>query len=338
MIGEAKVRELLLEWYGIRASELVRLATGAGSDAFFVRSREDRYVMKFPSSNGMNHPELEPEICNFLLGKGLPVCRFMENKHGGLLCSCADGVFHLQRFIDGRTPPLNSADGRLLDSSALLLGDIHTALTDYPALPEGIGQSFFRNMTPAAALLSYEASLGLARNLGDTRALEDIEFRIGLLDRIAGLSFDLGRMTLCNTHGDYFLSQLICGDGEIRAVIDWTTACVHPAVWEIIRSYTCAEPACASGELPASGIVGYTSRYLERARLSDYDLYAMPYLYLYQLAVCDYFGQYYRSDAANRQIFYRQAVFSTGLLRQLDKSAAALSDALIEGCRRQPRE
>lgn len=41
----------------------------------------------------------------------------------------------------------------------------------------------------------------------------------------------------------------------------------------------------------------------------------MQRLYLYQIAVCDYYGQYYASDAENRDIYLQQARLATKLLK-----------------------
>ena len=47
-------------------------------------------------------------------------------------------------------------------------------------------------------------------------------------------------------------------------------------------------------------------------------------LFFYQIAVCDYYGQYYASTAANRHIYLHQAIFSTKLLRWLEKDSAVV--------------
>ena len=49
--------------------------------------------------------------------------------------------------------------------------------------------------------------------------------------------------------------------------------------------------------------------------LNDYDLENLERLYLYQIAVCDDYGQYYASAAANRHIYLRQARHATRLLQ-----------------------
>ena len=58
--------------------------------------------------------------------------------------------------------------------------------------------------------------------------------------------FDLGKLTCCNTHGDYNINQIICGENKVNAVIDWTSACRHPVIWEITRSFYYADPGCVN--------------------------------------------------------------------------------------------
>ena len=95
--------------------------------------------------------------------------------------------------------------------------------------------------------------------------------------------FDLNRLTCRNTHGDYFISQLLCEDGSIdRSLL---ARCVHA--------------------------------YCRYGTLNDCDLENLERLYLYQIAVCDYYGQYYASAAANRHIYLQQAQHATHLLRQV---------------------
>jgi len=53
-------------------------------------------------------------------------------------------------------------------------------------------------------------------------------------------------------------------------------------------------------------------------------------LFYYQIAVCDYYGQYYASTAANREIYLRQAFLSTGLLRWFEKHIEELTNTMTE--------
>ena len=322
--------ELLRALYGLEVTAAQKSEVGAGSDTYFITCRDGRYVVKFPCTSEMNHPDFEPELCEFLLAKGIPASEFLKNRNGQYLSADENGrKFHVQKFVEGKVYGLNTAPGWLLRESAAMLGKIHSALLDYPPLPEGIGAGFFQFMTPQAALESYQNTLATAKECGHAEIQEDLLYRIALMERFPGYQFDMNRLTRRNTHGDFFISQLICGDEKINAVIDWTTACVHPVVWEIIRSYVYASPKCRDGEIDIPELMEYLSCYLEYAPLTAADLRAMPRLFYYQIAVCDYYQQYYQSKADNREIYLHQAVFSTKLLRWFEQNVELLTEELV---------
>ena len=223
----------------------------------------------------------------------------------------------MQRRLAGVTPAWNTASEALLMDSARILGKIHRALREYPPLPEGIGPGFFRYMTPRRALESYRHSLEIAMGRGEMGIAEDLRWRMKLAGEMAAPDFDLSRLTLCNTHGDYFISQFLCENGRLSAVIDWTTACVHPAVWEIMRSFVYAAPCCREGKVDAALLERFISAYCSEGSLNEYDRQNLVRLYCYQIAVCDYYGQYYASAAGNREIYLEQAYLATRLLKNM---------------------
>lgn len=323
------MHNILKEQYGLTVREVRKSAVGAGSDTYFITCDEGKFVVKHPSASEINHPEQEPQLCEFLLARGIPACQFLRNRQGSFLTQSSQGMFHVQRFIEGTMYDLNAAPSWLLTASAEMLGRIHAALRDYEGLPEGIGNGFFQYMTPARGKESYLRSLAIAKENGDAVNASDLEYRIALMDRFPEYRFDLSRLTCCATHGDYFISQLLCGEGCINAVIDWTTACVHPVVWEIMRSYVYAAPECAGGRVDADGLVRYVRAYMQHAPLTAYDLESMIPLFYDQIAVCDYYGQYYASQAANRHIYLHQARFSTGLMRWLEGHEQHLTQHLM---------
>lgn len=325
------MEQLLEKHYDLHPLSWEKSRVGAGSDTFFVTCREGKYVVKYPAVSHINHPEAEPELCEYLLRQGIPACRFLKNRDGGYLTRDASGrQFHVQRFFDGRMYELNAAPEWLMTASGELLGKIHTALRDYTGLPEGIGKGFFRHMTPENALRSYRRSLETAQSRGDGDIVSDLQYRIGLMERFPEYRFDPDKLTCRATHGDYFLSQLLCGEDRIQAVIDWTTACVHPAVWEIVRSFVYGAPSCREGQIHETEFLSYVASYRREAELSRYDLENMIPLFYYQIAVCDYYGQYYASTADNRGIYLHQAVFSTKLLKWLEENGSLLTRRLLE--------
>lgn len=323
------MKNLLKKYYSLDVTSITKSVVGAGSDTYFVTCESGKYVVKFPAVSEINNPQAEPELCEFLLGKGIDVCRFIRNKDGRFLAVDEDGrLFHVQKFVDGILYDWNTAPDWLLKESAEMLGKIHVALTDYRGLPTGIGADFFRYMTPENALRSYEKTIEVARKNGDVEIEKDLLYRIGLMKRFPEYNFDMGKLTCNATHGDYFISQFICGEDKINAVIDWTTACVHPVVWEIMRSYVYAAPECVNGEIDINKLSDYFRNYCKFASLNSYDLENAAKLFYYQIAVCDYYNQYYTSEADNREIYLRQAVFSTKLLKWFEKYIDGVTNVL----------
>ena len=312
--------KLLLKEYGLHLNNEKKSAVGAGSDTWFLNCTEGKYVLKFPATSVINHPEAEPKLCAFLRKNGVPACDFLKNWMNSYISTDNTGrMFTLQKFMPGQTLEWNSASETILLESAEMLGKIHFVLRYYPLLPEGIGTGFFSCMTPERALESYQHSYDTAVRLGEAKNANELEWRIELMKRFPVWRFDLSKLTFRNTHGDYYISQLLCENGHLSSVIDWTTACVHPVIWEIVRSFVYGAPCCAEGKINTNLMERYIAAYCRYGTLNDYDLENLYKLYFYQIAVCDYYGQYYESDADNRYIYLKPAQLATKLLENMDK-------------------
>jgi len=331
-----RIKQVVQKEYGLEVNSLEKATVGAGSDIWFVTCKEGRYVMKYPCESEMNHPRQEPMLCEYLIKSGIPACQFLKNRQGEYLSKDSNGrTFHVQRFLEGQMYEWNTAPKWLLMESAAMLGRIHTVLKNYRGLPIGIGEDYFRYMTPENALRSYEDSLRIAMEQKDVEVMEDLQYRIELMKRFPKYKFDIKRLTCQSTHGDYFISQLLCGEDKIQAVIDWTTACVHPVVWEIVRSYVYAASSCKEGEIDIEEFVLYVGEYCKYAELSDYDIDNMAAVFYYQIAVCDYYGQYYGAKADNRYIYLQQAKLSTKLLKWFEKNEEELKQCLRQYLKKQ---
>ena len=89
--------------YSLDSIKIEKSGVGAGSDTFFVTCTDGKYVVKYPAVSEINHPEAEPELCEYLLAHGIPVCQFLRNKEGHFLTTDESGrLFHVQRFIEGK--------------------------------------------------------------------------------------------------------------------------------------------------------------------------------------------------------------------------------------------
>ena len=302
------MEKLIEKHYGLRVRSLARVSQGVGGDVYFVDTDQGRFVLK-GVERGDIYAKNEPRIAAFLARRDIPVAEYLPTRGGAFFFS-GGRRYHLQRFVEGTVYSYGEAPAWLITESARMLGRIHSALADHTPLPLGMGPDFFaflRSDTPRAR---YTKTLARARAAKDASVIADVEFRLAQLHKLRETTYDYARFTVGNTHGDYKISQIICGSGHIAAVVDWTAACTHPLCLEIIRSYAHAAPAFSF-----EGLRAYAEEYQCFAPLTDYDLRMMPYFYRDQLLACDYYGQYYASTSQNRADYLAQARFATKLLR-----------------------
>lgn len=312
-----RIRHILLQEYGLEVFDIHKMTAGVGGDTFFINSHQGKFIYKIVDANEMNHPEEEPEICSFLLQRGLKVSNYLKNKSGNFVTIFDDKkVSHIQKYVKGNVFAMNEAADWFMVQSPLLLGKIHNELHQYKELPIGIGQNFFRYMTPESAIKSYRHSYELAKQEGETDILIDLEIRLKIVQKIRDWKFDVQKLTYRNSHGDYTVNQIICGKDQINAVVDWTCACRHPVIWEITRSFFYAEPSCIDGQYDEAKLEDYVGNYCNIAFLTQYDRDNLIRLYLYQLAVCDYYAQYLNADIHKKEEYLSQARFATKVLQQ----------------------
>lgn len=323
------MQQLLKKHYGFNVNTIHQVENGVGGETYTIDTDQGVYILKRVADNGMNHPQNEPLLVETLVAAGIPVARFVPTLDGEVIWTDDRGqMYHLQQRILGSIFTAHTAPDWLLWNSARLLGRIHQTLTSLPSLPVGIGDDFFRLMTPQRAESSYQTSLQWALQAGEQSIVRDLQYRIKLLPFLQEVTIDIQKFSRGNTHGDYGIHQIICAENHIQAVIDWTSACVHPFCWEVIRSFSYAEPSCRDGVISNVRFQQYLENYLSEYPLSGYDLRMMPYLYMYQLGVSDYYHQYFTATTSNRQIFLFQACFSTRLLNWFERHVEDLSRSL----------
>ncbi len=315
--------------YGFEIESMEISNGGAGSLTYFVEAKKRKYVVKYASDNEMNHPELEPKLCAYLREKGIPACEFIENLQGGIISVDENGRrFHVQNYIEGVTYSYHEAPEFLLKQAPVLLAKIHEVLKGFDDLPEGIGVDFLKYRKPEAMIYSFQNSLQIAEKANDKENAEEIREILELLNRFPKYALDVSEFTYGNTHGDYMISQLICAENTIKGIVDWTTACRHPLVWEVVRSYIFMAPECKEGRLDIEEFIKYLTTYLQTGRLNAYDIEHAGRLFFYFLAVCDFYGQYYQSLARNRGIYLEQAKLSHRMLKWFDRHIEELDGRL----------
>ena len=79
----------------------------------------------------------------------------------------------------------------------------------------------------------------------------------------------------------------------LMRVIDWTCACQHPYIWEIVRSYVFMAPEVKQGEIDIEALINYIADYMKVGSLNTYDIENAGNMFYYFLSVCNFYGQYY---------------------------------------------
>lgn len=329
VFNKTELKRIIKNNYDIGSiKEIIPILEGASSECFHIITEDEEYLFKDIEMIFMNHPDKEPLINGILSEKGIPVSKFYKTNDNKYLVQHLGHTFHLQSFVQGKVLGTNTAPEWFMEESAIMLGKIHKALEAFPVLSNGIGEDFFKFVTPENAKVSYKKSLDMALKYNEKQNIIDLKYRIKLLDKIKDIKLEMDESTYKNTHGDYFISQILCGENSINAIIDFTSACVHPACWELIRSYSYADPNCVNGNIDCDNLKKYIHNYMKYSELNNYDIKMMAYLYYYQLAVSDYFSQYYESDNSNKKVLCHYAHWSTMLCRWFEENIEELSNKL----------
>lgn len=106
ILSGAMFNDLLYRQYGLHIHHAQHALTGVGSDTWLLTCTEGDYVLKFPASGAIDHPEAEPKLCAFLRRHDIPACAFLKNHTGGYLSLDSDGrMFTVQQRFPGHTPP-----------------------------------------------------------------------------------------------------------------------------------------------------------------------------------------------------------------------------------------
>ncbi|MDY4968829.1 MAG: DUF2087 domain-containing protein [Lachnospiraceae bacterium] len=326
-----QLRLRLYKLYEIEIETMEPAENGAGGLTYVVASDSKKYVVKYPSDNEMNHPEVEIRICEVLLAKGIPACRFIPNKQGKMISTDENGRrFTVQHYYEGAVYAYNEAPCNIQKESALLLAKIHEAMKNIENIPVGIGADFFKYRKPEHMKKSYVSTLQQARNNGDIDIADSICANMSVIEKMPSYGFDINKFSCGNTHGDYMISQLIWNDVTVNGIIDWTCVCKHPYIWEVVRSYVFMAPEVKQGEIDIEALINYIADYMKVSSLSAHDIENAGNLFYYFLAVCNFYGQYYDSISKNRYIYLEQANMSSRLLIWFEKHLDELNERLCE--------
>jgi len=272
--------------YSLKIESLDLLDSHFGTEIYLLRTENKKFIVKsLPSL----HANLEGEgkVTDFLRERGISVARVLKTNGGSYSVRMDDTQFHVQDFIEGETLAVNTAPAWFLTKSAQTLGRVHQALMDYPPLERAFDERFFDKLN----VLGKKAFLTELLNSDEAKVNDTLRAEIlGQMkhaDKIASFDIDFTKLTFANSHGDFYIGQVIT-NGDSFTVIDWSSVCNLPICIELMMSYAYAAPECADGTINAAGLREYIQQYSTYSPLSEYDLKIMPYLFYWHQFMTNY--------------------------------------------------
>lgn len=199
-----------------------------------------------------------------------------------------------------------------------------------------MGKAWLSSYSADHLTAQYDHLLTIAeRNSDDpnsARIIADLQYKKELAKRCDDYKKYYNGITYSSTHGDYQGCQLICGDNHIKGVIDFSSARVLPAVWEVIRSYVQSSAKCMENAvIDINGFCTYVQEYMKYSELTRTDLMSMPYVYLFQLARSKYgYSQYLTTDSKDRESLLQFGFWRTNMCREVERNAGSIADSLLK--------
>lgn len=278
--------ELINENYSLKIEELKLIDRHFGTELYLLRTDRNKYIVK---TLPLSFKDLENEgyVTDFLYNQGIPVAKILKTNMSEYVVRTDKIQFHIQDFIEGTTLAVNTAPDWFLKKSAQTLGRIHNVLKDYKDLKRSFDADFF----DLSAINGKKKHLLNLLNSKEAKSDEiltiEIKEQIKHAEKLSCFNIDTKKLTYSNSHGDYYIGQIITQDKKFT-VIDWSSACCLPICIEVIMSYSFADPVCVKGNIDIQRFKEYLKQYSEFFILNDYDKKIMPYLFYWHQFLTNY--------------------------------------------------
>lgn len=326
---------ILSQQYGIPFVSMEKLNIGS-ANCFRVYDGNKYYFLKeFQSSFSENAVIQEAKLLEYLSVAGIPTTRFYKNLNNEFVFNYQNHIICLEEYIEGQAYDYNNLPIELLPQVGKMLGRLHQVLKDYP-LPIDMSDKWLTSFSAENMIAQYDALIKIAESKmndkNSNQIIDDLQYKKQLAIRCEEYKNYYNGVTYCSTHGDYQGCQLIFENGEIKAVIDFSSASCLPVTWEIMRSFVQSSNYCkTNAKVDIKAFCEYVQEYLKFSSLTKTDMVAMPYVYLFQLARSKYgYPQYLNSDSEDKEGLLQFAFWRTKMCREVENNAESISNELVK--------
>ena len=291
MISKNDIVKLLLNNYDIELYSIKKIKDGS-ADLFIINNI---YVLKiFQLNYNFDRVEREQSIIDFLK-QYMIVPSFIKNNNRKYYSIYKDRIVILMDYISGYSiEAFNATKNQIIDS-ANKYGKLISVLTNY------------KKFVPEYSIDKYtthniEETVNNIKDLINRSNNEDINndlrIRLNIINDIKNIVID--NVTKITCHGDYYVSQCIYENDEIKTILDYGSVKKMPVSIELIRSYIYLDNNGKTGKFDIDNLILYVKEFMKYYKLNNNDLKFMPHMYLIKLLRSD-FGYKQYIENSNRK-------------------------------------
>ena len=269
---------------------LVPAKLGTGENFLLKKENKTTYFVKLFTQNSIYENVFdEIEAHKILIKIKFPTPRYLLNNQNQYLTKIDSSMYIIiQDWVTGLTPKDFSLTFEQTKKAINLLAQINILLKDCNFKPR------FLDLTKNLSKRKEETKVFLDLYFKNNRKNEEIvnilKDKIKYLDILEKQTLDMDKFTYVNSHGDYnHLQLLLSNEGEIKYVVDFSRVAKVPAIWEIIRFYSYADPNCQNYLFDKEYFSKLIEEYEKYIKLSEYDKKNIYIMYAMQI-LSSHFG------------------------------------------------
>lgn len=329
-LSKSEISKIISSKYNLDDITNIKKINRGTADIYLIETLNKKYIFKyFQEKYNQEKIEREISIIKFLNDK-IPTPNYLETLEGNYFTIYNNRVIIMQHYIEGDTKEKNLGSEKEVLDSAKYLGKIVKELEKYNHKYQFNVTDWF-SLNTNKVIKEHEELLTMLDENDQHRdiIIRDINKKISIIKNLKNDEIkDIANVSIKFTHGDYSVMQFIYENEEIKAILDFVSACDMPIAWEIIRSYSYIDKKCAKGVIDIDNLVKYVQEFNKYVKLNKYDLIYMPYIYLIQLIKSTFgYKQYIREGNLELLEF---GIFRTKIIDFLYENKDEISNVLLK--------